>query len=168
MNPKFRIWVKQEKKMFPVVGLTFSKEGEIEEIYPFLPEIEEFNDWPDPYWPNQVVLMQSTGHRDINGTELFIDDVFFDPEDPSQELFTIASLEDWFSFKSGYIFAEIKILGNIHENPELLIQINEELLIQINEADKKRWADEEVEPAASYQAHALKMLSALDEEGKEE
>jgi len=157
MNPKFRIWVKQEKKMFPVVGLTFSKEGEIEEIYPFLPEIEKFGDWPEPYWSNQVVLMQSTGYKDVNGTDLFVGDIFFVSDDPSQELFTIISLEDWFSFKTSYIFAEIEILGNIHENPELLIQINE--------ADKKLWADEEVEPAASYQAYALKMLSALDEEG---
>ena len=157
MNPKFRIWVKQEKKMFPVAGLAFSKEGEIEEIYPFLPEIEEFNDWPEPYFPDQALLMQSTGYKDVNGTDLFVGDIFFVSDDPSQELFTIISLEDWFSFKPSYIFAEIEILGNIHENPELLIQINE--------ADKKRWADEEVEPAASYQAHALKMLSALDEEG---
>lgn len=57
MNPKFRMWVKQEKKMFLVLGLCFSNNGEVKEVYPILPEPAKFCDWPEPYFPDQALLM---------------------------------------------------------------------------------------------------------------
>lgn len=123
MIPKFRAWLKESEIMREVDGLVFPPHSGIEVII-------DGDDWKDG---EDIDLMQSTGLKDKNGVEIFEGDVV---------LFTIEDGFDYVYGKPGRInlslqwgagvrassrgnyplreCREVRIIGNIYENPELL------------------------------------------------
>jgi uncharacterized phage protein (TIGR01671 family) len=137
MIPKFRVWLKKEKEMYPVYTLLFTPTGELEQVVPVNTEEYKTNNyyWSDPESIKDVVLMQSTGVKDCNGTEIYEGDIVeiiyykqvwdaipaYCGSRKAKYDYRIDSLEDFFyTRKSNHIAdSELKVLGNIHENPEL-------------------------------------------------
>ena len=106
MIPKFRAWDKRENTMRDVAVLHFTKGGKVNSI--------EY--WKTPselksYHVRNLVLMQSTGLKDLNGVEIFEGDI------------VKVTVNDGFYYSetikySGYENKEV--IGNVYENPELL------------------------------------------------
>ena len=133
MIPKFRAWLKREKKMVSVVGISFYQDSfDVEEIFVYDQENpHKYGDlWEEPFLPYEFVLMQSTGLKDINDKEIYEGDVII-PDGGG------ASLVHWRdgAFQVGYygdipyVLADYKsltVIGNIYENPELVSEFEEE------------------------------------------
>ncbi|EFU91139.1 YopX family protein [Enterococcus faecalis] len=120
MIPKFRAWDKKTKKVRDVLvidwlnGLVDLSEGNIDY------DIE-----------NDVILMQSTGLKDKNGVEIFEGDlVYYIPFESHINNSIIVFEKGSFCKKmlrNGKLTSvkfidseEYEVIGNIHENPELL------------------------------------------------
>lgn len=128
MIPKFRAWDKRENTMRDVAVLHFTKGGKVNSI--------EY--WKTPselksYHVRNLVLMQSTGLKDKNGVEIFEGDilVYDAPKkyDDRRSMHEIAYADGRFFWEFlDLVFCQSNILyrdgylviGNIHENPELL------------------------------------------------
>lgn len=131
MIPKFRAWDKEDGRMRTVSSINFAHEV----ILCNFAELKPF-DLVDKFSIEDVILMQSTGLKDKNGTEVYEGDIlklhaiFLAPDDK------IGYIE--YSPKYGYsiIFEgnrlyrqeywastnklNYEVIGNINENPELL------------------------------------------------
>lgn len=128
MVPRFRAWDKRKQLMREVAVLHFNKNGNVSGI--------EY--WKTPYdlqsiHANYINVMQSTGLKGKNGVEIYEGDIV---------LFTIEDGFDYVYGKPGRInlslqwgagvrassggnyplrkCREVRIIGNIYENPELL------------------------------------------------
>lgn len=123
MIPKFRAWWIQDEVMTHIDTLEFLQGG------------IRVSDgcWHEKFLGDEVILMQSTGLIDRNGVEIFEGDIV---------LFTIEDGFDYVYGKPGRInlslqwgagvrassggnyplrkCREVRIIGNIYENPELL------------------------------------------------
>lgn len=120
MTPKFRAWDKRENTMRDVAVLHFTKGGKVNSI--------EY--WKTPselksYHVRNLVLMQSTGLKDKNGVEIFEGDIGWDDhqEVHGQVIFENGAFKyEWENISEDLFEAtdDIEIVGNIHENPELL------------------------------------------------
>ena len=127
MIPKFRAWHKELGRMMLIeIMYFFFFDNELEEL-----ELNDpvMNDHISVY-PNEIVLMQSTGLKDKNGKEIFEGDIL-----KSNKYITSVFYEkgaycvkfrrttnttvtmNVISFIEKY---KTKIVGNIYENPELL------------------------------------------------
>lgn len=126
MAPKFRAWLKEEKRMTDVHEMTFI-DGE---VY-LISDITGF------YAYEEFKLMQSTGLKDKNGKEIFEGDIVkYNCGGMDTFTETVAYNEDFggfgfvdkhadFIFTFGYLdegvnFTSFEIVGNIYENSELL------------------------------------------------
>jgi len=133
MIPKFRAWLKEELEMQDV--LAFDVRG-----HSFL-GIEGTNvrveGWCDYFEVDkQAVIMQSTGAKDKNGVEIFEGDIVSVRNHPFQKTESSVGIEIDGDYKVSWneydltwcagnlLLARIKpyvtVIGNIHENPELL------------------------------------------------
>ncbi|SER59977.1 YopX family protein [Streptococcus gallolyticus] len=129
--PKFRVWIKEEKRMLPVASINFNQSYVLAEENNGLCCERDFD---------EIELMQSTGVVDENGKEVFENDVIRDSDgfegivqyDESYGMYGIAYLPA----KSNGIdmtFEELKdkywntfeVVGNIYENPELFEKFSE-------------------------------------------
>ena len=143
---KFRAWDKRKNTMRDIAVLHFTKGGKVNSI--------EY--WKTPselksYHVRNLILMQSTGFKDNNDTEVFEGDVInihwfyadFDPvelgafenEEYAERVtvkkefgnfgFWWKEADSWVDLATLAMSARLdeesfEILGNIHENPELL------------------------------------------------
>lgn len=84
------------------------------------------------YWAHKLkggIIDQYTGLKDVNGVEIYESDVV---EDYNRNLFTVEynmfcsfmlyPLKNREKFLAIYPTIELKVIGNIHENPELLLE----------------------------------------------
>lgn len=113
--PKFRAWLKEEKRMTDVHEMTFI-DGEVYLI----------SDVTDFYTYEEFKLIQSTGNKDKNGKEIFEGDVLQTYDGELSKVVWNKELACWEAEFLSEI-ADVKsnrsdceIVGNIYENPELL------------------------------------------------
>ncbi|OES88558.1 hypothetical protein AJL01_09855 [Listeria monocytogenes] len=127
---EFRAFVKRKKEMFPVTDLRFNR---------YEKDAVGVSGCGDPYctmcddWYNfdDVLLMQYTGLKDKNGKKIFEGDIvnckFFDRMvgDIAGVINFIDCVWAVSDFKNKRLYQlidvdNIEIIGNIHENPELM------------------------------------------------
>lgn len=124
MTPKFRAWHKELGRMMLIEIMYFFFFGnELEEL-----ELNDpvMNDHISVY-PDDIILMQSTGLKDKNGKEIFEGDVVSIDTDEFDLLFVkyesciywLMDDEECVEHLSDY-YKYVSIVGNIYENPELL------------------------------------------------
>lgn len=130
MIPKFRIWDKTNKEMLEWEELDLNKERGEDEITIFEPT----GQFAHPIFFYDA--MQSTGLKDINGTEIYEGDIveFKYPYDKriktkgaiiwnnNKACFGINMKETTEQYELYRITAEnyLTVIGNVHQNPELL------------------------------------------------
>lgn len=134
MTPKFRAWIKDEKKILPVWQMWFPKNDE--------PRAMVKSQKTGKFLINAFPLMQSTGLKDKNGKEIYEGDIakvyrwevddggchheqntFVEQVCYSKGTFYFGKPGQgpfiW-EFLAGREPEDIEIIGNIYENPELL------------------------------------------------
>lgn len=122
---KFRAWDKKRKRMFAVTTLNASG------------AVSVFIDDAGLYLlpAEQIELMQYTGLKDKNGKEIYVGDIIHRGALPKVNVFRNSVIrfdEESVGFIAtstrngartlfnGHTCDEIEVIGNIHENPELL------------------------------------------------
>lgn len=136
MIPKFRVWDKEKQAMSTVEAIDYVND----KIYPF------YRKYVRRYIPfEEAVLMQSTGLFDKNGVEIFEGDVvlttrFKGRADVSGGHYewdkeykgVVKMLEGCWVIYTGNDLVELwseieenEVVGNIHENPDLLESVEE-------------------------------------------
>lgn len=130
MVPKFRAFLTETKTMHDVLQIDLSRSM-------VSLKIENASEW---YWFKEVVLMQSTGLKDLKGVEIFEGFAVYHEEGEfsykgivrkDKYYFYIEGIgiNDSFSFddvsdtRTGE--ADLVVIGNIYENPEILEQASE-------------------------------------------
>lgn len=122
MNPKFRAWLKEEKRMTDVREITF-----------FNDEVQMISDVEDFYAYDEFKLMQSTGLKDKNGNEIYDGDIVrftlkdgfsYVVDEFGEVIYKIGSFYI-LNGLSEYLISDIKtndieVVGNIHGILELL------------------------------------------------
>lgn len=128
MIPKFRAWHKELGRMMLIeIMYFFFFDNELEEL-----ELNDpvMNDHISVY-PNEIVLMQSTGLKDKNGKEVFVGDIIKCTRGCPHEVYLVKEYGGTYiggmpaiylkGIREGYAWTEHEeILGNVYENPELL------------------------------------------------
>jgi uncharacterized phage protein (TIGR01671 family) len=124
MIPKFRAWLKNDKKMIDVDEIHFDN-GQLDFIGDAITFMRE---------ADEIELMQSTGLFDKNGQEIFEGDVVTNGWKRQVVIFGTQEVEEDFGsiriyrgfnlyLGGGYpnaIMSEFEVVGNIYENPDLL------------------------------------------------
>lgn len=121
---KFRVWDKEENKMHKVKTIEFSRRG-ARIIH--LAEVNSNGKGDHKRWHSSVELMQSTGLKDKNGTEIYEGDIVKNIYD---EIYVVKWFDAGFhleeKYNGGFDYFELhfgdnkEVIGNIYENPELL------------------------------------------------
>lgn len=133
MTPRYRAWIKTEKRMFfsdDILAIDYENEEIVTQ------QIYFENGLPDDrdiycYNPDEIELMQSTGLKDKNGKEVFIGDIVKCTRGCLHEVYLEKKYGGTFiggmpsiylkGLLSGYAWTEDEeIIGNVYENPELL------------------------------------------------
>ena len=121
---KFRAWDNLEKRMRKVVSLHW-RDGKL-----ISARLEGENE-PIPI-EGRLVIEQSTGLKDEHGVEIYGGDIVQTPEYPGKIVYNkkYACFELWRPRSSDCFIAlthqqdidmgDLEVIGNIHENPELL------------------------------------------------
>ncbi|VSD14053.1 YopX protein [Streptococcus pneumoniae] len=137
MTPRYRTWIKTEKRMFfsdDILAIDYENEEIVTQ------QIYFENGLPDDrdiycYDFDEIDLMQSTGLKDKNGKEVFVGDIIKCTRGCLHEVYIEKEYGGTFiggmpsiylkGLLSGYAWTEHEeIIGNIYENPELL-EVNE-------------------------------------------
>lgn len=127
---KFRVWNKQNNSMIPDDFIAIDLDGEISEIDMF----------DDCTWKgtarckNKYILMQYTGLKDKNGTEIYEGDILEVMSFEGNKNICSVTFNDGCFSHVGYLGdlrtyplrdflfngSKLEVIGNIYENPELL------------------------------------------------
>ncbi|MGR7941900.1 YopX family protein [Levilactobacillus brevis] len=130
MVPKFRVWDKKTKEYFHISELWNSGTN---------PECFNFDGWTDNFGNKgrlkDIVIEQYTGLQDSDGKEIYEGDIVhgYDQEPDRDDGYIGSSVTDVVNFKYGAFWIGdswykvmvmtppiIEVIGNAHENPELL------------------------------------------------
>ena len=129
-KPNYRMWCKAQKKMKSVEALDFIKERAYFDTKEAIKSYYHFND---------VVLMQSTGMKDFNNKEIYESDIVtvevvilgysnMDKDvtgivEMSEGCWMVTNNKEKWSFDLWDETNVVKVIGNIHENKELLGEV---------------------------------------------
>ncbi|HAP3440605.1 YopX family protein [Enterococcus faecalis] len=121
MIPKFRAYYAEKMWYVAKIDLWGDPEQTTCDLAPYLPKYDELFDIP----LIETALMQSTGLKDENGVEIFEGDIGWDDhqEVHGQVIFENGAFKyEWENISEDLfeVTDDIEIIGNIHENPELL------------------------------------------------
>lgn len=129
MIPKFRAWDKNKKWMVYDVqdaydGLWSEKNSdEINDYYGYVSTFQSFTD------EESFNFMQSTGLEDKNGVEIYLDDVLSDEYGRKYIAVFKGDCLRCDAIRPGgknrWISNYLEVIGNVHENPELLEVTND-------------------------------------------
>ena len=114
----------------------------------FFSDMTRITHWSDSFpdgSENDVILMQYVGKQDMNGVDIYEDDIIYKetcaPDDPAHGSYGAVGVIREDTYNMGWVieaegsdarafydhdgcanfeFNEIKVIGNVHENPELL------------------------------------------------
>lgn len=130
MVPKFRAWDKKTKEYFHISELWNSGTN---------PECFNFDGWTDNFGNKgrlkDIVIEQFTGMKDADGREIYEGDIVhgYDQEPDRDDGYVGSSVIEAVNFKWGsfwlgdfknrimlYTPPIIEVIGNVHEDPELL------------------------------------------------
>lgn len=112
----FRAWDKKRKRMFAVITLNASG------------AVSVFIDDDGLYLlpAEQIELMQYTGLKDVNGTEIAEGDILEDGEGEPIEYWVVKFEDGKFIGETQWVsedifeLTDLEVVGNVHENLELL------------------------------------------------
>jgi len=122
---KFRAWDEQNKTMH--FDFQFIKSGDSGNDWIIFKsdKHECFDRWVNnPYFSQQLKIMQFTGINDYNGKEIYEGDLIRSYDSEGNKIINIISFEDglcrW-NVNEGWVQNfEKEVIGNIYENPELI------------------------------------------------
>lgn len=135
MIPKFRIWVKPEKRMIEtsdILSIDYEyDEVQTQKVY-FVDGLPDDRDLESFSFEN-VILMKSTGLRDKNGVEIFEGDILkvvdkYEDTGGSIEAVSYSEAQASFITKDieqniyrlcNTLMFEVEVIGNIYQNSEL-------------------------------------------------
>ena len=133
MTPRYRAWIKTEKRMFfsdDILAIDYENEEIVTQ------QVYFENGLPDDrdiycYDFDEIELMQSTGLKDKNGKEVFVGDIIKCTRGCLHEVYIEKEYGGTYfggmpavylkDLREGYAWTEHEeIIGNIYENPEFL------------------------------------------------
>lgn len=127
MEIKYRAWLANAQRMINVQEINFYVKtiSYIEDDYESLEQT-----WEDEDLDN-AILMQFTGLKDKNGTEIYAGDIIkgysvsptagvFEPLLMGEVYYTKRGTWDCYSYILGGFNEQVEVIGNIYENKELL------------------------------------------------
>ena len=140
MKPRYRAWIKEEKRMFfsdDILAIDYENEEIVTQ------QVYFENGLPDDrfiycYKTDEIELMQTTGLKDKNGKEIFEGDIitdghtlgvlrnhqtlgFYMVDEKGKENFLSDTVDtEGFEEAKEFMKNSIEIIGNIYETPELL------------------------------------------------
>lgn len=133
MTPRYRTWIKTEKRMFfsdDILAIDYENEEIVTQ------QVYFENGLPDDrdiycYKTDEIELMQSTGLKDKNGKEVFVGDIIKCTRGCPHEVYLEKEYGGTFiggmpavylkDLGEGYAWTEHEeVIGNIYENPEFL------------------------------------------------
>lgn len=118
---KVRAWHKPYKQMCQVVSLRFDENG----VYTAVLIDEPFYD-RRIVEADEIVIEQFTGLKDKNGTDIYEGDILIDDTGEPVEYWVVKFADGGFVgecagvAESLFELTNLEVVGNIHENPELL------------------------------------------------
>ncbi|WP_419713121.1 YopX family protein [Lentilactobacillus buchneri subsp. silagei] len=124
---KFRAWDKDEKRMLEVYRIGFDGPIDGAQVYCYLDDRGAKGSKECFYDGDGLTLEQFTGLKAANGDDIYENDlVSLDPDDPPYQVifdegkFELSNDDLKLIYDLSETHMDCDIVGNIHENPELL------------------------------------------------
>ena len=122
---KFRVWNTLLKKYIPDDLVHISSDGSF--LFGFFSYIKvDFYKYRDDIFRGENIAEQFTGLRDINGREIYEGDILIDDTGEPIEYWVVKFSDGGFIGECAGVaeplfeLTNLEVVGNIHENPELL------------------------------------------------
>lgn len=149
MLPKYRVWMNKEKAMARVLKIDYmdNKIAFAIDIFKDTPEVSCYKPYNVKF--TEVELMKCSDIKDKNGVEIYEGDIvrtfssltgvvkYGEHKGDSKNLFHLGWYIDWIGDNNKALFSnhilafvkidsfDLEVIGNIYENPELLIKKEE-------------------------------------------